>query len=47
MGKIKSVSISTYGGEMGYSRSLKIAADSLFYNFRVAVDSTKTKNLKK
>jgi hypothetical protein len=41
---IKSISISTYGGEMGYYQSLKLTADSLYYNFDLAVDSTKRRS---
>ena len=42
--KIISIFISTYGGDMGYLQSLKITADSLYFNFSLSVDSTKKKN---
>lgn len=44
---IKSISISTFGGEMGYYQSLKITTDSLYYNFNLEVDTTKRKSEKK
>lgn len=45
--KIKSISILTYGGEMGYSQSLKLTKDSLHFSFNIAVDSTRKRNEKK
>ena len=39
--EIKSISISTFGGEMGYMQSLKITHDSLYYDYNLSVDSTK------
>jgi preprotein translocase subunit YajC len=39
--EIKSISISTFGGEMGYMQRLKITHDSLYYDYNLSVDSTK------
>lgn len=44
---VKSVSIATYGGEMGYSRSMKITGDSIYYDLNIAMDSTKRKHISK
>ncbi len=45
--KIKSITISTYGGQMGYFQSLKITKDSLFFNFNLAVDESKKRTQNK
>jgi hypothetical protein len=42
--KIKSILISTYGGEMGYSQSLKVTSDSLYFDLSLAIDSVKKRN---
>ncbi|MCD9854906.1 hypothetical protein LUD75_09330 [Epilithonimonas sp. JDS] len=44
---VKSVSIATFGGQMGYSISMKITKDSLYYDFNIAMDSTKRKHIEK
>lgn len=44
---VKSVSIATFGGEMGYSRSMKITGDSIYYDLNIAMDSTKRKHISK
>ena len=38
---IKSISVSTYGGDRGYSRTLKITKDSIFDSTTDIADSTK------
>jgi hypothetical protein len=42
--QITSISISTYGGEMGYMQNLKITQDSLYYNFNLMVDPAKKRS---
>ncbi len=44
---IKSISFSTVGGELGYNRTFKMTADSLYFYFNLAVDSTKKRNEKR
>lgn len=44
---IKSISVSTYGGDRGYSRTVKITKDSIFGETSVAVDSTENSSSKK
>ncbi|WP_300673320.1 hypothetical protein [Soonwooa sp.] len=44
---IKSISVSTYGGDRGYSRSVKITKDSIFSDTSIAVDSTENSSSKK
>lgn len=44
---VKSVSIASFGGQLGYSTSMKITKDSLYYDLNVAVDSTKRKHIQK
>lgn len=45
--KIKSISISTNGGDMGFSQTLKITADSLYFDFNLAVNAAKKRKQRK
>ncbi len=45
--KIKYISISSYGGEMGYKRTFKITTDSLYFEYSLAVDNTKRRSERK
>lgn len=45
--KIQSVSISTYGGQMGYHQSLKLTADTLYYDIGSRLDTLGNKIIKK
>ncbi len=45
--KIKSISISTFGGERGYFQSLVITPDTLYYELGSSVDSANNKSIKK
>ncbi|TCD12118.1 hypothetical protein EZ449_03620 [Pedobacter frigidisoli] len=47
MEKIQYISITSWGGERGYHRSLQITSDSLFYEFGSAVDTVNNINIKK
>ncbi|RZL39305.1 MAG: hypothetical protein EOP00_27870 [Pedobacter sp.] len=47
MEKLQYISITSWGGENGYHRSLQITADSLFYEFGSAVDTVNNVNIKK
>jgi len=44
---VKSVSIASFGGQLGYSTSIKITRDSLYYDLNMEVDSTKRKHIQK
>ncbi|MCD0488877.1 hypothetical protein LPB86_11595 [Pedobacter sp. MC2016-14] len=45
--KIKSISISTFGGERGYFQSLVITPDTLYYELGSSVDTANNKSIKK
>lgn len=45
--KIQSISISAFGGELGYHRSLLITSDSIFYELGSAIDTINNKAVKK
>ncbi len=40
---LKSITISTYGGAMGYNESFTMRTDSLLYNLHIQMDSTKNR----
>jgi len=44
--EIKSISVSTYGGEMGYVDSIKVTKDSIFTATNVATDSLRNRSSK-
>jgi len=45
--KIKSISISTFGGERGYFQSLIITPDTLYYELGSSIDPANNKSIKK
>lgn len=44
--EIKSISVSTYGGDMGYVDSIKVTKDSIFTATNVATDSLRNRSSK-
>ena len=40
---LKSITVSTYGGAMGYNESFTMRTDSLLYNLHIQMDSTKNR----